>query len=287
MAETAAHVTMLQRSPSYLTVLPEPRRGRRPRCAGGCRPGCAHRLVRAKNIAAHAGLLPARPAPPGAGEEAAARPRGAARSATRRTSTSTSPPATTRGTSGCAWSRTATCIAAHHGRRGRRWSPTTSTGSCRTGIRLRSGRVLEADIVVSATGLSLLPFGGMRADRGRRSRSTPAQPVAYRGLMLSGVPNLAYLHRLHQRLLDAARRPVPPLRAAGCSAYMDRHGYAVATPTRAPRRRPAPAARPDLRVRAARRWTGSRSRATATRGGPPELPADVLTHARAPTCAGT
>ena len=37
------------------------------------------------------------------------------------------------------------------------------------GIRLSSGRTLEADIVVSATGLSLLPIGGMTPDRGRRA----------------------------------------------------------------------------------------------------------------------
>jgi cation diffusion facilitator CzcD-associated flavoprotein CzcO len=88
--------------------------------------------------------------------------------------------------------------------------------------------VLEADIVVSATGLSLLPIGGVRV-------TVDGKPVeigdhtAYRGIMLSGVPNLAYcigyvnaswtlradlVHRYVLRLLK----------------HMDRHGYAVATP---------------------------------------------------------
>jgi monooxygenase len=60
-----------------------------------------------------------------------------------------------------------------------------------SGIRLSSGRTLEADVVVSATGLSLLPIGGM-------TLTVDGAPVAlgerfaYRGMMLSGVPNLAF-----------------------------------------------------------------------------------------------
>ncbi|MFC3505731.1 flavin-containing monooxygenase [Micromonospora krabiensis] len=58
------------------------------------------------------------------------------------------------------------------------------------GIRLASGAELPADIVVTATGLNLLALGGMaltvdgvEVDLSRR--------VAYKGMMLSGVPNLA------------------------------------------------------------------------------------------------
>ncbi|GAA4945036.1 flavin-containing monooxygenase [Actinoplanes utahensis] len=96
------------------------------------------------------------------------------------------------------------------------------------GIRLKSGAVLDADVVVSATGLSLLPIGGIRL-------FVDGEPVdvgktaAYRGLMLSGVPNFAYCigyvnaswtlradlsHRYLLKLLD----------------HMERHGYAAATP---------------------------------------------------------
>ena len=60
-----------------------------------------------------------------------------------------------------------------------------------TGIRLTSGRVLEADIVVTATGLKLKPFGGIAptvdGDDGRRS----AETSGLQGAMLSGVPNFA------------------------------------------------------------------------------------------------
>jgi cation diffusion facilitator CzcD-associated flavoprotein CzcO len=59
------------------------------------------------------------------------------------------------------------------------------------GIRLRSGRRLDADIVVTATGLNILAFGGidMTVD------GAPVEPrdtVAYKGLMLSGVPNFVF-----------------------------------------------------------------------------------------------
>jgi len=60
-----------------------------------------------------------------------------------------------------------------------------------TGIRLRSGRHLDADIVVTATGLNLLAFGGIELDVDGAAVSLP-DTVAYKGLMLSGVPNLAF-----------------------------------------------------------------------------------------------
>jgi cation diffusion facilitator CzcD-associated flavoprotein CzcO len=60
-----------------------------------------------------------------------------------------------------------------------------------TGIRLASGRELEADIIVTATGLNLLPFGGTSATVDGVPVSLP-ETVAFRGMMLSGVPNLAF-----------------------------------------------------------------------------------------------
>jgi cation diffusion facilitator CzcD-associated flavoprotein CzcO len=60
-----------------------------------------------------------------------------------------------------------------------------------TGIRLRSGQELEADIVVTATGLNLLAFGGLQLAVDGKAVSLP-DTVAYRSMMLSGVPNFAY-----------------------------------------------------------------------------------------------
>ena len=59
------------------------------------------------------------------------------------------------------------------------------------GIRLASGAHLDADIVVSATGLNLQLFGGMTLSVDGR-RVDPAQAFAYKGMMLSGVPNFAF-----------------------------------------------------------------------------------------------
>ncbi|MCA1196230.1 NAD(P)/FAD-dependent oxidoreductase [Saccharopolyspora sp. 6V] len=58
------------------------------------------------------------------------------------------------------------------------------------GVRLRSGRVLAADVVVSATGLRLLAFGGisLRVD-GRAVELS--EEFVWRGAMVSGVPNFA------------------------------------------------------------------------------------------------
>ena len=60
-----------------------------------------------------------------------------------------------------------------------------------TGIKLQSGQELEADIVVTATGLNLLAFGGLELAVDGEEVSLP-DTVAYKAMMLSGVPNFAY-----------------------------------------------------------------------------------------------
>jgi monooxygenase len=60
-----------------------------------------------------------------------------------------------------------------------------------TGIELVSGEHLDADIVVTATGLNLLPFGGMQLAVDGAPVVLP-EKVAYKGMMLSGVPNFAF-----------------------------------------------------------------------------------------------
>jgi cation diffusion facilitator CzcD-associated flavoprotein CzcO len=59
-----------------------------------------------------------------------------------------------------------------------------------TGLRLESGEELEADIVVSATGLQLLPLGGIDLAVDGRAIDL-ATTVGYKGMMFSGIPNLA------------------------------------------------------------------------------------------------
>ena len=61
-----------------------------------------------------------------------------------------------------------------------------------SGIRLASGGELEADVVATATGLSLLAFGGIALDVDGVDVSLP-DTMAYKGMLLSGVPNFAYV----------------------------------------------------------------------------------------------
>ncbi|WP_441959085.1 flavin-containing monooxygenase [Mycolicibacterium houstonense] len=59
------------------------------------------------------------------------------------------------------------------------------------GILLESGRELEADIIVTATGLNIQLFGGMTLTVDGQPVDVP-QTVAYKGMMLSGVPNFVF-----------------------------------------------------------------------------------------------
>ncbi len=59
------------------------------------------------------------------------------------------------------------------------------------GLRLESGEELEADIVVTATGLQLLALGGIQLTVDGRAIRLP-DTMAYKSMMLSGVPNLAF-----------------------------------------------------------------------------------------------
>ncbi len=58
------------------------------------------------------------------------------------------------------------------------------------GLRLRSGRELEADIVVLATGLNMQFMGNVSLTVDGRA-VIPSEQLVYRGMMLSNVPNLA------------------------------------------------------------------------------------------------
>ncbi|MCM6778122.1 NAD(P)/FAD-dependent oxidoreductase [Nocardia sp. CDC159] len=96
------------------------------------------------------------------------------------------------------------------------------------GIRLRSGRVLPADIVVSATGLKLLAFGGI-------SLTVDGEPVklserfVWQGTMLSGVPNFAicigYTNASWTLRADLTSRLVCKV-----LAHLDRRGYPAVAP---------------------------------------------------------
>ncbi len=60
-----------------------------------------------------------------------------------------------------------------------------------TGLLLESGQELDADVVVTATGLELLLVGGMELRVDGVLVEAP-ETVAYKGMMLTGVPNFAF-----------------------------------------------------------------------------------------------
>jgi cation diffusion facilitator CzcD-associated flavoprotein CzcO len=64
-------------------------------------------------------------------------------------------------------------------------------GFTETGLELESGRHLDADVVVTATGLNLQIFGGAELTVDGE-QVVPHETMAYRAMMLSGVPNFAF-----------------------------------------------------------------------------------------------
>ncbi|WP_250456318.1 NAD(P)/FAD-dependent oxidoreductase, partial [Caballeronia sp. ATUFL_M2_KS44] len=60
------------------------------------------------------------------------------------------------------------------------------------GILLKSGKVLDADIVVTATGLQLQSLGGMKLHVDGRQIDV-SKVMTYKGVLLQDVPNFAYL----------------------------------------------------------------------------------------------
>ena len=99
------------------------------------------------------------------------------------------------------------------------------------GIKLTSGEELPADIIVTATGLQLLAIGGMKLYvEGKEIKLS--ETVGYKGMMFSGVPNMAvalgYTNASWTLKCDLVAEYVCRL-----IRHMDKKGYKQCTP-RAP-----------------------------------------------------
>ncbi|MHA7218703.1 flavin-containing monooxygenase [Arthrobacter sp. MDT1-48-3] len=225
MADDAAHVTMLQRSPTYITAVPS-----RDRFSDAARrhlpAGLAHHVARAKNVLftqAFYQLCRRRP-------ELAKklirtqteRILGDERTVQENFTPAYNP-----------WDQRL-CVAPSadffRSLKSGKASVVTDTIDAFTphGIRLASGQELEADVVVTATGLSMLPLGGA-------TFTVDGNPVdlgdswVYRGLMVSGVPNLAlcvgYTNASWTLRADLSSRYVCRL-----IKYLDRRGHRYGAP---------------------------------------------------------
>jgi monooxygenase len=98
------------------------------------------------------------------------------------------------------------------------------------GIALTSGEELEADVVVTATGLNLLAIGGISLTVDGEEVEL-SKTLAYKGMMLSGVPNFAlaigYTNASWTLKCDLVSQYVCRL-----LNHMDAHGYQQVVPTR-------------------------------------------------------
>ena len=97
-----------------------------------------------------------------------------------------------------------------------------------TGLVLESGAELDADVIVTATGLNLIPLGGLELAVDGEEVALP-ETMGYKGMMLSGVPNLAFAVGYTNASWT--------LKADLTSGYlcrllnhMDEHGYRRVTP---------------------------------------------------------
>jgi len=96
------------------------------------------------------------------------------------------------------------------------------------GIQLKSGQHLDADIIVTATGLEVRLLGGVEITvDGRPAR--PSESFSYKTMMFSGLPNLAatfgYTNASWTLKADLTAAYVCRL-----LNYMDRHGYTECRP---------------------------------------------------------
>ena len=96
------------------------------------------------------------------------------------------------------------------------------------GLRLASGAELEADLIVTATGLNLLPLGGVALSVDGVGVELP-EKLSYKGMMLEGVPNLAfavgYTNASWTLKCDLTCEYVCRL-----FNHMDKHGSRICTP---------------------------------------------------------
>ncbi len=185
MAPDAAHVTMLQRSPTYIASLPETdpvsqglRRAKLPRRA-------VYELGRARNIAIQQGFYKLARSQPDLARNLLLRlvRRQVGSNIDMRHFTPTYQP----------WDERL-CVVPNGDlfkalRSGKASIVTDRIATfTRDGIRLESGEELPADIVVTATGLNIQVLGGMALEVDGQPVTTRDTAV-YKGTLLSGVPN--------------------------------------------------------------------------------------------------
>lgn len=97
-----------------------------------------------------------------------------------------------------------------------------------TGIQLKSGQHLDADIIVTATGLNLLALGGIELS----VDAVPVDPsttTVYKSMMLSDVPNLAFAIG-YTNIAWTLKVDLVAEHFCRILDHMERHGQSTVTP---------------------------------------------------------
>ncbi|ORB56948.1 flavin-containing monooxygenase [Mycolicibacterium rhodesiae] len=98
----------------------------------------------------------------------------------------------------------------------------------KTGIQLESGKTLDADIIVTATGLKLLPLGGIQVSVDGEVKN-PNDSLLYKSFMISDIPNLAFAFG-YTNSSWTLKVGLVCEHLCRLLAYMDRHGYTTVVP---------------------------------------------------------
>lgn len=225
MAGKAAHVTMLQRSPSYVFSLPaeDAVANTLNRVVG---PKRAHAIIRRKNVALNRGLFKACKRAPSLmrrlliADVKRRLPKGFD------VDTHFSPKYNPWDQRLCMVPNGDLFTAISSGR------ASVATDHIdtftETGIALESGQHLDADIVITATGLDMLPLGGIDLSVDGEAVDI-ADAVAYKAMMLSGVPNFIFAFG-YTNLAWTLKVDLVCAHMIRLLNHMDDHGHAVVTP---------------------------------------------------------
>jgi cation diffusion facilitator CzcD-associated flavoprotein CzcO len=101
-----------------------------------------------------------------------------------------------------------------------------------SGIKLKSGEELQADIIVTATGLQMKLFSGLEVSVDG-TRIDLAKTMSYKGMMFSGVPNFAAAFG-YTNASWTLKADLTCVYVCRLLRYMDRRGYRQCMPKRDP-----------------------------------------------------
>ncbi len=114
----------------------------------------------------------------------------------------------------------------------RRGKASVVTGTIKTinetGIELENGEQIDADVIITATGLNLKLMGGAEFTIDGQARE-PKDITAYKGMMFGGVPNLSYVVG-YTNASWTLKADLVSGYLCRLLNYMDERGYSVVTP---------------------------------------------------------